>query len=59
MRKIIYVILSFLLLTTIKTVMVEAEKSEEILFENDMIEIQVGGGVTKPIDLSQRTESGL
>lgn len=43
MRKIIYVILSFLLLTTIKTVMVEAEKSEEILFENDMIEIQVGG----------------
>lgn len=43
MRKIIYVILSFLLLTTIKTVMVTAEKSEEILFENDMIEIQVGG----------------
>ena len=59
MRKIIYVILSFLLLTTIKTVMVTAEKSEEILFENDMIEIQVGGGVIKPIDLSQRTESGL
>lgn len=58
MRKIIYVILSFLLLTTIKTVMVTAEKSEEILFENDMIEIQVGG-VIKPIDLSQRTESGL